>query len=110
MLISSLKLPNLQLILLCASANQAKAAYNDRLGYTVENFGPAEADLEGNMTCLGDKYTIDLPAVDGFNSNEVTMQQIVCKTPVPRWTPRSAFWGLVQAANARPDVDKICCV
>ncbi len=55
------------------------AVYDPSHPYQTENFVPAEADPLGNITCLGDKYAIDLPVIAGFNPNLVTMQKLCAK-------------------------------
>lgn len=55
------------------------AVYDPTQPHTTENLDPAEADPSGNITCLGDRYAIDLPIIAGFNPNEVTMQQLCAK-------------------------------
>ena len=55
------------------------AVYDPRHPYQTENFVPAEADPLGDITCLGDKYAIDLPVIAGFNPNLVTMQKLCAK-------------------------------
>lgn len=45
----------------------------------IRLFDPALADPTGNITCLGDRYALGLPVVDGFNPNEVSMQKLCAK-------------------------------
>ena len=55
------------------------AVYDPNQPHQTENFDPAEADPQGNITCLGDRYGIDLPIITGFNPNLVTMQELCAK-------------------------------
>ena len=41
-----------------------------------ENFDPAEADPEANITCIGDSYNLELPTKANFNQNEVTIKKL----------------------------------
>lgn len=55
------------------------AVYDPVHPHRTENFNPAEADPSGNITCLGDRYAIDLPVIAGFNPNLVTMHKLCAK-------------------------------
>ena len=46
----------------------------------AENFDPAEADPNGNITCLGDSYDLELPLQAHWNPNTVSMQSLCAKT------------------------------
>jgi len=68
------------LILIGFYSLAVSAVYDPSHPYHTENFNPAEADPLGNITCLGDRYAIDLPVVAGFNPNLVTMHKLCAKT------------------------------
>ena len=46
---------------------------------TEENFDPAEADPRNNITCLGNNPDLQLPILNGFDPNQVTMQKLCAK-------------------------------
>ena len=45
-----------------------------------ENFDPAEADPDGNITCFGDSYDLELPLQAHWNPNTVSMQSLCART------------------------------
>lgn len=44
------------------------------------DFDLAEADFEGNVTCLGNNHAINLPVLGDFDPETVTMQQLRAKS------------------------------
>lgn len=55
-------------------------------------------DREGNITCVGDKYDLDLPVIDGFNLNDLTMQQL-CSLPQYGGKPDQHVGGWCDASK-----------
>ena len=58
---------------------QAAPAYNPQDPPLAENFDPAEANPKSNITCLGDRYSLHLPVINGFDPNTVNMQTLCAK-------------------------------
>ena len=55
-------------------------------------------DHEGNITCVGDKYDLDLPMINGFNPNLLSMQQI-CALPQYGGMPDQHIGGWCDASS-----------
>ena len=51
----------------------------DNAAMPRENFDPSNANTYHNLSCVGDRYTLELPLQQGWNPNERTMQQLCAK-------------------------------
>lgn len=55
-------------------------------------------DHEGNISCIGDQYGLDLPMINGFNPNLLKMQQL-CALPQYGGQPNLHVGGWCDARN-----------
>ena len=70
-------------VILLAILDRSQTAYTPHLPWepvAIENFDPVEADPNGNITCLGDSYDLELPLQAHWNPNTVSMQSLCAKT------------------------------
>lgn len=58
----------------------------------------APPDHEGNITCIGDKYGLDLPIINGFNPNLLKMQEL-CALPQYGGKPDQHVGGWCDASK-----------
>lgn len=78
-LLTSLQKMQAPLFLISLCFLLVSAVFDPNHPHQTKNFDPAEADPSGNITCLGDRYGIDLPIIAGFDPNLVTMQELCAK-------------------------------
>ncbi|KAF6234114.1 hypothetical protein HO173_007533 [Letharia columbiana] len=100
---------NLNLIDVGSSSPAAANADDASLSSSqTDNLDPANADPTNNITCVGDKYDLDLPISAGFNPNTVSMQQLCAKTQFGGGPPGQHVGGwmpmgpLFQPSGFRP--------
>ncbi|KAI9681969.1 MAG: hypothetical protein M1817_000023 [Caeruleum heppii] len=67
------------------------AVYDPNTRQLFENFDPAEADPEGNITCLGPLPDWPLPIYDEWNPNTFTLQELCAK---PQYGGRAPYQHL----------------
>lgn len=87
---------NLALIDVGSSSPAAANADDASLSSQTDNLIPANADPTNNITCVGDKYDLDLPISAGFNPNTVSMQQLCAKTQFGGGPPGQHVGGWCQ--------------
>lgn len=88
---------NLNLIEVGSSSPAAANADGASLSSSqTDNLDPANADPTNNITCVGDRYDLDLPISAGLNPNTVSMQQLCAKTQFGGGPPGQHVGGWCQ--------------
>ena len=70
-------------VVLLANSDTSLGAYVSPTPFArpgIENFDPAEADPDGNITCVGNTYDLELPTQSHWNPNTVSLQSLCTKT------------------------------
>ena len=100
-LLACLVLPRLPLLILIACAPSVLAVITPGQSPPVSPAAQA-VDNFGSITCVGNKYPLDLPLVAGFNPNELTMQQFCAKPQFGGGRPGQNIGGWCSTFSSDP--------
>ena len=87
---------NLDLIDIGSSSPAAANADAASATSQTDNLDPANTDPANKITCVGDKYDLDVPISASFNPNNVSMRQLCATTQFGGGPPGQRIGGRCQ--------------